>query len=510
MEDRERGILDRQNNRHASVQIEIADIARWLTVDWKRCEAMLRTHKWQLANTATCAGIETRIEMMRQAGLPEMKVISASTIEQLGRIPRSNEGHAINAIDAVRKHGADDSNYCKAAFVMFSHRWKRPLWSEKLSKNVDWGSDEHFNARDGGDYIGDPDDDKHSKARSLINWVKWFKQEVSTIGHFGTQSGAFQSCSVSPHTEEVYFWIDWPCIDQTNPAPGVAALPAYVSTCHAICAAWNAEYASRAWCRVELITAQAFMKNGDRIFVCEETTTPLLHGSVQKEKVQILHPLDGEITNEADRKVVERLQEAAFDSKAFSCSMLCFTEVTTSARNCLLEGCFCFGCCGLDYMERARIPGQTKMLKMTPYRRGSVAPTSQAMARDIIKAQEVKTEVEKKIREKTREYTRQKTRERARGSGNGEMIDLSFHARAQQIIEAAEFIPQVVVPSGVRAAQVIIPAGVTGGSPFTVCTPSGRQVLQLVCPIDNRTGDTITIDIPVPSTSQTLNAPHVV
>ena len=345
--------------------------------DWKRCEALLRTRKWIRANTITCKGAEARLEMICKAGLPAMKVISASTIEQLGRIPRSTEGHAIDAIDAVRKHGADDNNYSKAVLVMFSHRWKRPQWCEALGKDVAWGSDEHSAALAAGHYIGDPDDAEHSKARALINWAKWFKDDVSKVGILGTKSGTFQTLDLSPKLEEVYFWIDWPCVDQTNPAPGVAALPTYVSTCHAICAAWNDEYADRAWCRVELITAQAFMRTGDRIFVCEETSAPLLTGQrVHKERVQVLHPLDGKLTNEDDRKVVQRLQEAAFESTAFSCCTMARTEMSTSVGECLIISITCFGCFGMDYLERSRVPGQTKMQKITPVT-GTATPVGQ-------------------------------------------------------------------------------------------------------------------------------------
>ena len=345
--------------------------------DWQRCEAVLRTRRWQTANTATRAGIERRLEMMREAGLPEMKVISARTIEQLGRIPRSTEGYAVNAIDAVRRHGVDEFNYSKVAFAMFSHRWKRPLWCEALGRDVAWGSDEHLHARAAGDAVGDPDDASHSKAKALVHWVEWFKREVAQIGLMGTPSGTFNTYSLSPHIEEVYFWIDWPCVDQTNPAAGIAALPAYVSTCHVLVAAWTAEYANRAWCRVELLTAQAFMKNGDRIFVCEETSAPLPSGkgSMHKEKVQILPPTGGKITNEADLTVVERLQQAAFDSEAFTCRMICYTEMLqTSLCECLVHCLFCCGCFGIDYMERSRIPGQTRVLKLTPRRANVLAP----------------------------------------------------------------------------------------------------------------------------------------
>ena len=270
---------------------------------WRRGQRrLINTRQWQRANPITVKGTVARLELINQSGLPPMKVISASTLAQLGRIPRSTEGHAVDAIDAVRKHGADEYNYCKAVIVMFSHRWKRPNWCEARSKDVAWGSEEHSAALAAGDYIGDPDDAAHSKTRALLNWTQWFKKDVSTIGISGTKSGSLEIFDLPPSIEEVYFWIDWPCIDQTNPAPGVAALPAYVSTCHAICAAWNDEYADRAWCRVELITAQAFMRTGDRIFVCEETSAPLLTDTkVHKEKVKVSHPLDGRLTNEAIR-----------------------------------------------------------------------------------------------------------------------------------------------------------------------------------------------------------------
>ena len=71
---------------------------------------------------------------IRAAGLPDMKVIPASTIAKLGRIPRSTEGHAINAIDAVQRHGGDEWGYSKAIVVFVSHRWKRPLWCESLGR----------------------------------------------------------------------------------------------------------------------------------------------------------------------------------------------------------------------------------------------------------------------------------------------------------------------------------------------------------------------------------------
>ena len=53
-------------------------------------------------------------------------------------------------------------------------------------------------------------------------------------------------------------WIDWPCVDQSNKLPEIAALPAYVACCSGIMAAYNETYMTRAWCRVEILNAFAF------------------------------------------------------------------------------------------------------------------------------------------------------------------------------------------------------------------------------------------------------------
>ena len=35
-----------------------------------------------------------------------MMVVAASTLEELGRIPRSDEGYQVDALSALREHGA--------------------------------------------------------------------------------------------------------------------------------------------------------------------------------------------------------------------------------------------------------------------------------------------------------------------------------------------------------------------------------------------------------------------
>ena len=108
----------------------------------ERCENLLASNKWQYSNPETYKGLVNRLELMTNSGLPKMRVIPLSTIETLGRIPRSNEGYAVDALEAVVKAG--------------------------LEKDVLWGSDERIAAEAAGHVVGDVDDKDHTKALSLI------------------------------------------------------------------------------------------------------------------------------------------------------------------------------------------------------------------------------------------------------------------------------------------------------------------------------------------------------
>ena len=49
---------------------------------------------------------------------------------------------------------------------------------------------------------------------------------------------------------------------------------AFAAACAGIVAAWSPEYASRAWCQVELLMAHAFMTMGDKVFVVPDGLPP--------------------------------------------------------------------------------------------------------------------------------------------------------------------------------------------------------------------------------------------
>ena len=135
----------------------------------ERCENLLASNEWQTSNPRSYKGLVNRLLLMTKSGLPKMRVLPIKIIEKLGRIPRSHEGYAVDALDEVVKAGYDGgTNYPNAIIVFFSHRWSRPNWCGVLEKDVLWGSEERKAAEAAGHIVGDIDDKDHTKATSLV------------------------------------------------------------------------------------------------------------------------------------------------------------------------------------------------------------------------------------------------------------------------------------------------------------------------------------------------------
>ena len=58
-----------------------------------KCEKLIASAAWLLANPDKYTTLVKRIELIGKSGLPAMRLVPNSTIEKLGRIPRSDEGH---------------------------------------------------------------------------------------------------------------------------------------------------------------------------------------------------------------------------------------------------------------------------------------------------------------------------------------------------------------------------------------------------------------------------------
>ena len=346
--------------------------------------SLLASDKWQKTDPFMHANLIKRLKLIVDAGLPPMQLIPLSVLEQLGRIPRSDENLQVDAVEAVTRCGADSFGKSKAVLLFFSHRWLRPNWCEAHGKDVKWGTDEwsELSSLHG---IGAPDNAEHDKAHALIQWCKWFRRvQASGIARgvvsSRTGNGLCYPSRLGPHTFqmstspdiEIFLWIDWCSIDQKNKQPGIAALPAYVGACQAIVAMWNDEYASRAWCRTELMTAQAFMPAGHAVFVLEDGFVDRdgLSTRVLEEHVRLLDPANGALTGEADRADIYALREIAGRSQAFTCWRVFVGkwEAAPLGYPALLCICFCGlgGLIELNTLARDPRPGKGRITKIVP------------------------------------------------------------------------------------------------------------------------------------------------
>ena len=350
------------------------------------CERMLASSAWNRAHTITHKGLLKRLQMIPDAGLNPMRVVAHSRLRELGRIPRSHEGHQEDAIAAVRRCGADWQNKPKAVILFYSHRWIRPNWSEDLGKDLPWASAERQQAMGEGKRFGDPDDAARSKAKALIAYGDWLKRY---------RLGNTIICSLHGITRdddlEIFWWIDWASTDQDAPGPDMAALPAFAAACAGIVAAWSPEYAGRAWCQVELLVAHAFMATGSKVFVVPDGfagAEPQGGKWITKEKVVVADPAEGVLTNDHDRAVIRTLTGVAERSTAFSCWRMFVKNSTKSVvAGCCLNVCWCCQCCGyLACRESRKVhPGQSIVHKVLPVG-ATIAPAPQAMQRSELEA----------------------------------------------------------------------------------------------------------------------------
>ena len=349
------------------------------------CERLLASSAWNRAHTTTQKGLLKRLQMIPDAGLNPMRVVAHSTLTELGRIPRSHEGHQEDAIAAVRCCGADGFNRPKAVILFYSHRWKRPNWSEDLGKDLPWASAERQLAMGEGKRFGDPDDAARSKAKALIAYGDWLKR-YRVVG----SSSELADISMAADLE-IFWWIDWASTDQDAPGPDMAALPAFAAACAGIVAAWSPEYASRAWCQVELLMAHAFMTAGDKVYVVPDGfagAEPQGGKWTTREQVVVADPAAGQLTNDNDRAVIRTLTGVAERSTAFSCWRTFVKESTEAV--CLgfvLNVCCCCQCCGLLALGNSRKvhPGQSTVEKMLPVG-ATIAPSPEAMQRSELEA----------------------------------------------------------------------------------------------------------------------------
>jgi hypothetical protein len=300
---------------------------------FERTVSLLKRREFQSADPRSFKGLKKRLEMMHEAGLPRMRLLPGGVLEELGRIPRSTdkredgEPYTVDALEMIEREGsADDSEMPSSIIAFFSHRWLPANFSTLHQKDVEWGSAEWLEAAVAEKhYVGMPDSEGNDKARDLIEWMRWLKWRTS-------RETKFMENYLPRKCRDVYFFIDWPCVDQTDPVAEICALPAFVSSCSLIASYFTEEYKGRAWCQAELLVARAFcalpvvmrvplgFKHEEQLFL---TAGQLTLPDPSNEETAM-------ITNQEDRPTILELTTCARESRAFTYAQ-CTRNITSDA-----------------------------------------------------------------------------------------------------------------------------------------------------------------------------------
>ncbi|KAG2493063.1 hypothetical protein HYH03_008726 [Edaphochlamys debaryana] len=208
-----------QRQRQPRDLAQVRSLAR--DVSWPWVQAMGNV-AWAISQVAMGSTTRQRravlaaLQAQAPFSLPPMAVVSIGQLRELGHIPRFSlqaDAAADPAAPAsassppFRPLPVDQALAAEGSVVVFvSHRW--------LGR-------------------GCPDDDKGTKLR----------QVYAIAEHIAKHRG------VRP--EQVYMWLDYSVVDQSNPMPGVQALPIYIACCDEFVYVTHSEYWQRAWCLTE-------------------------------------------------------------------------------------------------------------------------------------------------------------------------------------------------------------------------------------------------------------------
>ena len=170
------------------------DVSDMLDNEWPQHQNSSLLDTWKI-----------RDEKMRSIG-PAMVLVDPLDLERLGRMPKYSEQLFITMTEA---HSRAQSKGQRFFIEFFSHRWPD---------------------------VNQPDDKHNSQAKALVQWSL-----------FRRANGL-----------DVYFWIDYSCMDQEDVLPGVQMLPLYVASSNNILCYDSPDYEERAWCRLERMLFAAF------------------------------------------------------------------------------------------------------------------------------------------------------------------------------------------------------------------------------------------------------------
>ncbi|PNH08707.1 hypothetical protein TSOC_004736 [Tetrabaena socialis] len=228
---------------------------------WPWSQAMANV-TWAVSQVAMARGASRRRAVLRRLQaeapftLPAMSVVSVAQLRELGRIPRFSLPGSAQDLQGggpdFRPLPVDGLPSDEDSIVVFvSHRWL--------------GN-------------GCPDDEHGTKLKqvyAIAQYVADFRRVP---------------------LDKVYLWLDYSVVDQSNPMPGVQALPIYIACCDEFVYVKHEQYWQRAWCLTEQFMDWK-LAGGDVKHVLDPDT---LTASVES-RVRPPDPSFGKLAVESDR-----------------------------------------------------------------------------------------------------------------------------------------------------------------------------------------------------------------
>ena len=208
------------------------------------------------------------IKLANDLGGAPMKLVHWKKIEELKRIPKHDEIHVVDALRGITNYLTNE-----VEIFMISHRWLRP--SLTVSAH--------------------PDDINNSKATAITEFSMWRRQWVLSKHGF---------------LPEIFYWIDFSCIDQENSDAAIPLLPLWVACCERFLRIETEDYNERAWCRIEPLLSYiySFADHHIAIDIDYKCNWPNIG---KEEYLPILDPGLGYVTNPIDYDLIKPLTELA-------------------------------------------------------------------------------------------------------------------------------------------------------------------------------------------------------
>jgi hypothetical protein len=207
------------------------------------------------------------IALANSLGGPRMHLLHWKRLAELGRIPHSDQGEAVDAIASIDSFGAP-----VVEIFMVSHRWLRPSLDRHLSH---------------------PDGIGNEKAQAIGEFSRWRREWVRHRHGF---------------VPELFYWIDYCCIDQNRAADAVPLLPLWVACCERFLRIETPDYEDRTWCRLEPLLSYMFSFADHHVAIALDFQFRWPYYGTRSSR-QVLDPRQGKNTDPEDTRRIVPLVE---------------------------------------------------------------------------------------------------------------------------------------------------------------------------------------------------------